>query len=203
RHLERLSDLGDIPTEVFIDLLRRAKEKATPALVKRLQDVNAALEETPVSVGLLKATLIGKAVSQFRKAANPEVARTAMELVRRWKEAAGVAAAATTAAATTPGGGGSAAGRSSGGGGGGEAVQRSPAEEKRRALEEGFRCRTWESLYQEGLRLLSHPVGATNIHTYLELLREEKVRTSSKRAREARERELQKRPKLIVGKSKG
>lgn len=40
RHLDRLSDLGDIPTEVFVDLLKRAKEKATPALVKRFQDIN-------------------------------------------------------------------------------------------------------------------------------------------------------------------
>ncbi|CAN0299842.1 unnamed protein product, partial [Ectocarpus sp. 6 AP-2014] len=89
-----------------------------------------------------------------------------------------------TAVTTPPGVGGSAAGSSSSGGG--EAVQRSLADEKRRAVEEGFQCRTWESLYQ-----------------YLELLRAEKVRASSKRARETRERELQKRPKLIVGKSKG
>lgn len=40
RHLERLGDLGDIPTEVFIDLLKRAKEKATPEIVKRFQDIN-------------------------------------------------------------------------------------------------------------------------------------------------------------------
>lgn len=43
RHLDRLSDLGDIPTEVFIDLLKRAKEKATPDLVKRFQDINEVL----------------------------------------------------------------------------------------------------------------------------------------------------------------
>ena len=40
RHLERLSNLGDMPTEVFIDLLKRAKEKATPDVVQRLQDLN-------------------------------------------------------------------------------------------------------------------------------------------------------------------
>ncbi len=45
RHLDRLSDLGDIPTEVFIDLLKRAKEKATPELVKRFQDINEVREQ--------------------------------------------------------------------------------------------------------------------------------------------------------------
>lgn len=29
-----------MPTEVFIDLLKRAKEKATPDIVQRLQDQN-------------------------------------------------------------------------------------------------------------------------------------------------------------------
>lgn len=41
RHLDRLGDLGDMPTEMFVDLLRRAKGKATPDIVQRLQDENA------------------------------------------------------------------------------------------------------------------------------------------------------------------
>eukprot|EP00752_Nemacystus_decipiens_P013435 g11898.t1 len=226
RHLDRLSDLGDLPTEVFIDLLKRAKEKATPELVKRLQDINERLwcEEVdiafwkqaveghilrrtvpapgPVMVSrvnehkerldVLQAliapssaargaeTLIGKTVSLYRKSADPKIAATATSLVRRWKEAAALAAlavAAATAAATAAEGGG---------GGAATGGERRPAEEKQRAVEEGFTCRTWESLYQ-----------------HLEMLRAEKVRTSSKRAREAREREELKRPKMIVGKSRG
>lgn len=42
RHLDRLSNLGDMPTEVFLDLLKRAKGKATPEVVQRLQDQNEA-----------------------------------------------------------------------------------------------------------------------------------------------------------------
>ncbi|CAM9344217.1 unnamed protein product [Pylaiella littoralis] len=264
RHLDRLSDLGDIPIEVFIDLLQRAKEKATPVLVKRFQEINQrlrckevdiafwkqaveghilrrtvpapgpvlvervnsykerlkalndqaiapsatgnggngnsgekdkewsqnvtkileALRETPVSMDLLRETLIGKVVSRYRKSADTNVARTATELVRRWKEVAtprGEGAGASATAAVSGGGGG--------GGGGGVLPERRAAAgegEKQRAVEEGFRCRTWESLFQ-----------------HLELLRAEKVRASSKRAREAREREQQNRPKMIVGKSQG
>lgn len=44
RHLDRLGNLGDMPTEMFIDLLQRAKEKATPEIVQRLQDENEVRE---------------------------------------------------------------------------------------------------------------------------------------------------------------
>ncbi len=102
-----------------------------------------ALEETPVAVGLLKETLIGKAVSPFRKSKDPKVARMAADLVQRWKEGAAAAAAVTAAAAaatSTP--------RAESDGAGGAVAERRPTEEKQRAVEEGFRCRTWESLSQ-------------------------------------------------------
>lgn len=35
-----MNNLGDMPTEMFIDLLNRAKTKATPEVVQRLQDIN-------------------------------------------------------------------------------------------------------------------------------------------------------------------
>lgn len=92
-------------------------------------------------MGLLRETLIGKAVAPFRKAGDPNIAATAASLVRRWKEAAALAAAATVAAEAAQAGGGGECGTVGGG-------ERRPAEEKQRAVEEGFKCRTWESLYQ-------------------------------------------------------
>lgn len=44
-------------------------------------------------------------------------------------------------------GSGDRSGRGKGSGGGGD-VKRTPAEEKQRTIEEGFRCRDWYSLYQ-------------------------------------------------------
>lgn len=50
---------------------------------------------------------------------------------------------------------------------------------------------------------VAHPISRYPVSQLLELMREEKVRISSKRAREARELELKKKPKMIMGKSKG
>ncbi|CAM9920231.1 unnamed protein product [Laminaria digitata] len=167
----------------------------------------------PPSVGLLKDTLIAKVVAPLRKNTDQQIARLANDIVRRWKEAARAASAFEQHSKTdllpvppppkgrtdhrgNRGGGcsngtgngavngpGNGAGNGMGNSGGGE---RSPAEEKQLKVERGFRCRDWHSLYQ-----------------HLEMLKSDKVRASSKRAREAREREQQKRPKLIFGKSKG
>lgn len=107
-------------------------------------------------------------------AADPRIGRMATDLVRRWKEAAAAAAAipgGDNDSATTSSGSGSSSGANNGsvrGGGGGKVggakgdggcavaaaaaggAQRcsTPAEDKQRMVEEGFRCRTWESLYQ-------------------------------------------------------
>ncbi|CAM9516149.1 unnamed protein product, partial [Ectocarpus sp. 8 AP-2014] len=120
-HKECLKDLLESMTSPSAEIGGGGGGQDSREWSRDVTKILQALEETPVSVGVLKATLIGKTVSQFRKAANPEIARTAAELVRRWKEAAGVAATTMTA---PPRVGGSAAGSSSGGGGG-EAVQRS------------------------------------------------------------------------------
>ncbi|CAM9892841.1 unnamed protein product, partial [Ascophyllum nodosum] len=240
RHLDRLSNLGDMPTEMFIDLLNRAKDKATPELVQRLQDVNErllckdvdvvfwkravdehilrrmipapgpvlvervndhkerltelieeipetpskewsrevneilkALGEMPVSIGLLRETMIGKAVAPLRKKADAQIARLATDTIHRWKQAAratGQEQKCSAGPSTSPKAGGSAG----------------AAEDRQRTVEDGFKCRTWNALYK-----------------HLELMREDKVRASSKRAREAREREQQSKPKLILGKSRG
>ncbi|CAM9765691.1 unnamed protein product [Choristocarpus tenellus] len=205
RHLDRLGNLGDIPTEMFIDLLRRAKDKATPELVQALQDENenllceevdvafwktavdghilrrsipapgpilikrveeqkAALQgliesepekkdsssrwpdqvvsilqelnEIPASVGLLKATLIGREITKLKKKQDPRFSSLAAALVKRWKEAARWEEA----------GGSRSAGRQCAGGGDlCEADAASIAKQK--AVERGFKLRTWHELY--------------------------------------------------------
>lgn len=275
RHLDRLGNLGDMPTEMFIDLLQRAKGKATPDIVQRLQDENMrlmckevdgafwrqavdghilrrmvpapgpvlvkrvndhkedlaqlqqidlaersstwpreivtvlkALHEVPASVGLLQQTMVGKVVGPLRKADNSEVAREASALVARWKDAAALAqqkqqqqqqqsnggnkpnhSARAKQSPTKPTKGSGTVSHKDGKSGAvanGVGTERNMAEEKQRYVEEGFRCRTWNTLYWR-----------------LETMREEKVRMSSKRAREARQLELQKKPKMIMGKSRG
>ncbi|CAM9835852.1 unnamed protein product, partial [Discosporangium mesarthrocarpum] len=54
RYLDRLGDLGYMPSEMFIDLLKRAKDKATPDLVQALQNENEHLLCEEVDVAFWK-----------------------------------------------------------------------------------------------------------------------------------------------------